>query len=219
MRILQILNFIKLGGVVNTLKLNFKALPIQQALHLPIIVGKDIEIKGIHRGCIECYGGTGSVLIGINQGSFSMHRGIKSRIDFSKRGKLTFKGKAVFYKCFHMYINGNVHIGNDFHGNTGFVLSCGDSISFGDGCLLGWNVTVIDGDGHKLLRNGKPSCNQKGVSIGNNCWLAANVTVLKGVQLKPHTIVPFGSVLTRSNKEEYTVFNNNVLKTDMDWRH
>lgn len=132
---------------------------------------------------------------------------------------MVFKGKAMLQSNFHLNVAGIVTLGDRFSSNTGFVLSCGKSISFGDDCLLGWNVTVIDGDGHKITSNGNITNADRSIDIGRHCWIAANAAILKGVRLADGTVVPYGSVITKSNTEVNTVFNGRVLKENIEWEH
>lgn len=207
-----------LGGV-KPLYLNFRVFPIKKALHLPVVVGPKVSLKGLHKGCIECGDKTGIVNIGIKEGSFGMHHSIKSHIVFKGDGKLVFRGKALLQSNFHLNIAGTVTIGDKFSSNTGFTLSCGKSVTFGDDCLLGWNVTVIDGDGHKITSNGNITNADRSIDIGRHCWIAANAAILKGVRLADGTVVPYGSVITKSNTEVNTVFNGRVLKENIEWEH
>ena len=130
----HLLNILRGGG--KTLYLNFRVFPIKKALHIPVIVGPKVSLQGLRKGCIECGDKTGIVTIGIKEGSFGMHHNIKSHIVFKGDGKLVFKGKAMLQSNFHMNIAGTVTLGDKFSSNTGFVLSCGKSITFGDDCLL-----------------------------------------------------------------------------------
>lgn len=155
--------------------------------------------------------------MGIREGSFGMHHGIKSHLHFKNKGKMVFKGKAMLQSNFHLNVAGIVTLGDRFSSNTGFVLSCGKSISFGDDCLLGWNVTIIDGDGHKILNNGAIANSDKSISIGEHCWIAANAAILKGVKLADNTVVPYGSVVTKSNNTVNTIYNGKILKENINW--
>ena len=215
----KFLKYFKWGGIINTIYLNLKVFPLKKALRIPVIVGPKVCLKGLHRGCLECGDKTGIVNIGIKEGSFGMHHSIKSHIVFKGDGKLVFRGKALLQSNFHLNIAGTVTLGDKFSSNTGFVLSCGKSITFGDDCLLGWNVTVIDGDGHKIICNGNITNADKSIDIGNHCWIAANATVLKGVRIVDGTVVPYGSVITKSNTEANTIFNGRVLKGNVEWKH
>ena len=210
--------FLILGGV-KTLYLNFRVFPVKKALHLPVVVGPKVSLKGLCKGCIECGDKTGIVNIGIKEGSFGMHHSIKSHIVFKGDGKLVFRGKALLQSNFHLYIAGTVTIGDKFSSNTGFTLSCGKSITFGDDCLLGWNVTVIDGDGHKIISDGSITNADCSIDIGCHCWIAANAAILKGVSLADGTVVPYGCVITKSNTEANTIFSGRVLKRNVEWEH
>ena len=119
---------------------------------------------------------------------------------------------------FRINVTGILEIGDDFSSNTGFLISCGEHISFGNSCLLGWNVLLIDGDGHTVFHNGKVMTSTRPIHIGEHCWIGANCSILKGVCIADNTIVPLGSVLHKSCDDPSVIFNNKILKTDISWQ-
>lgn len=118
-------------------------------------------------------------------------------------------------------VNGCVEIGKGFMPNSCLLISCGERITFGDNCNIGWNVTIIDGDGHPLCNKDNPDRvinNSKPVVIGNGCWIAAHVTIMKGVQLADNTTIPYGSIITKSCKQPCVIYGgspNVVLKENI----
>lgn len=140
-------------SILNTLYLNYKMFPFCKAFYLPVFVERNIAFKGLYKGSIECKEKTGIVWLGTREGSFGMHHGMKSNFIFHKNGKLRFLGKALLQSKFNINVGGTQIIGDKFSSNTGLVIPCGKLIVFGNDYLLGWNVTVIDGDGHKILMN------------------------------------------------------------------
>ena len=105
--------------------------------------------------------------------------------------------------------------------NCFLTVSCENKIVIGDNCNIGWNVTLIDGDGHPLcdINNPQNEINKsRPVIIGNDCWIAAHATIMKGVSLADNTTIPYGSIITKSCKKTKTIFGgspNSVLKENV----
>lgn len=217
-KILHLSSIIKRLGIINTIYINLRVFPLRKAVRIPIIVGSGIRFRGLRKGCIVCDTKTACISLGVREGSFGLHRGSKSLLQFGKNGILTVIGKAMFQKSFYMNIGGNVTMRNNFSSNTGFVMSCGKSITFGENCLLGWNVTLIDGDGHSIISKNEKTNFDRPIEIGDNCWIAANASILKGVSLKDGTIIPYGSIIFKSTSVENSIFNNSTLKENISWR-
>ena len=81
--------------------------------------------------------------------------------------------------------------------------------------------TLIDGDGHPLCKADNPRTiinESRPVVIGDNCWIAAHASIMKGVQLANNTIIPYGSIITKSCLQAKTVFGgspNSILKENV----
>lgn len=213
----KIWRFVFSGGVINTLIFNFKVFPFLTAIRLPVIVGGNVRLLGIHRGCVECPAYTGILRLGIDEGFWGMHRGLGSFIHFGNDGRLVCRGSANVSAVFRINVAGRVEMGDNFRSNTGLLLSCEKEMTFGRDVLLGWNVTMIDGDGHKVLAGGVKVNDARSIRIGNHCWIAANTTILKGVRLMDNTIVPASCCITKPSDTPNCVFANKVLRTNVNW--
>lgn len=114
--------------------------------------------------------------------------------------------------------NGELSVGGNFFCNANCDILCNRSITFGYDNLLGWNITLLDSDGHNTYHKGVFQEPMKVITLGNHVWLGANSTILKGVSLADNTIIPYGSVIHKSNDEKYVVFQNKVLKSEITWK-
>lgn len=208
-----------IGGAFKTIYINFKTLPFATAIKFPILCGKKVRLKNLHKGCILCRNSFASVRFGLDGGSWDMNTGKISVLSFGNKGQLICDGLVNVCSSFIINISGVVHFGDNFSSNTGFLLSCEKEISFGKNALLGWNVTMIDGDGHKILKNNEKINQAKSIIIDEHCWLAANVTILKGVHLLPNTVVPMGCTVTKSSPISNCIYGvaNKVIKENIDW--
>lgn len=148
-----------LRSILNTIYYNFRILPFKDALKLPLFIGGTTKIKGIRKGCI-CIKDKiqrGMLSIGRSLGSYGCYRGITSILDFWPQGMLIVNGRTAICTEFKISINGTLNIGKNFDANNGLNCICKYSITFSKNCLLGWDVTVIDSDGHQIHVDGVQS--------------------------------------------------------------
>jgi len=98
-------------------------------------------------------------------------------------------------------------IGKRFFGNFNLTIQDDASVTIGDFCSFGPNVTIVTpihplvaSERRQMRRdNGevKGLCHAKPVTIGNDCWLGASVTVCPGVTIGDGCVIGAGSVVTR----------------------
>lgn len=181
-------------SIYNTLLFNFKAFPLKEAIKIPAICGSNVFFGRIERGKIWCDVGVhfNMISLGRTEGSFRAGRNQRTYIAiWGSKSMLKIKDILDIPCGSVLNVNGCVEIGKGFMPNSCLLISCGERITFGDNCNIGWNVTIIDGDGHPLCNKDNPDRvinNSKPVVIGNGCWIAAHVTIMKGVQLADNTI-------------------------------
>lgn len=84
----------------------------------------------------------------------------------------------------------NAHLIFKGHGgsNIGLTCICGNYIEFGDGVMMGRNVTVRDNNGnHYINRQGYK--NSAPVIIGDKAWLCESCTIMNGVKVGAGAII------------------------------
>lgn len=217
-KIYKILNCLTFGGI-RTLYINYKVFPLRIAIKLPILIGSNVSLRNVRSGCIVCPHKFGVVRLGIDKGSFAMHNGVKSQIDFNKHGIMKCMGHVDICSSFHINISGCVSLGDKFWSNSGLLISCGKSIIVGNEALLGWNVTIIDGDGHHIMIDGEIANHDMGIQIGTHCWLGAETSILKGVTIYDNTVIPYGSIVSKPSNTSNCIYgiNNRVVKENINW--
>ena len=98
-------------------------------------------------------------------------------------------------------------IGDRFFGNFSLTIQDDASVTIGNDCNFGPNVTIVT-PVHPMLPNERKAmldaegkvchvCYAKPVVIGNDCWLGAGVTVCPGVTIGDNVVIGAGSVVTR----------------------
>ena len=159
-------------SIYNTLLFNFKAFPLKEAIKIPAICGSNVFFGRIERGKIWCDVGVhfNMISLGRTEGSFRAGRNQRTYIAiWGSKSMLKIKDILDIPCGSVLNVNGCVEIGKGFMPNSCLLISCGERITFGDNCNIGWNVTIIDGDGHPLCNKDNPDRvinNSKPVPVG-----------------------------------------------------
>lgn len=144
----------KLISVPKTIYVNFKVFPFKEALKFRVSVSCRIRCQNLRKGCIEFISPSGKLNIGFSNGSFNMGRDYKGTVSFGKNGKLIIKDKAYLPAGVLINCNGVINLGSNFESNVRLLISCEKKISIGDNPAIGWDVSIVDGDGHDIFLTG-----------------------------------------------------------------
>lgn len=205
---LQFIKLVKYSNLLKTVYLNFISLPLYQAIHLPILVGRRVKLFGIRRGCIVVKDDNPkifSIMIGVPS-KYSIYAPNRehSMFRFSKKGNLIFgvneggqvKHVRLLSGC-SMTINGNVKIGTDVILNQHCTIYCSKQITIGNHVGIGWNTQIMDSDLHFLYdaqTNAIKSCN-KPIIISDNVWIGNSCSIQKGVVIPPQSTIASRSLV------------------------
>lgn len=102
---------------------------------------------------------------------------------------------------------GSIKIGHNFFANYNcFIHAKESTIQFGNNCLLGPDVLIINSNhtikkAH-LIREQNDSCSP--IIIGNDVWIGAKAIILPGVIVGDGAVIAAGAVVTK-DVEPYTV--------------
>lgn len=112
------------------------------------------------------------------------------------------QGPITFHYGIHTKIGKNTFI------NFNFTCQDDVSVTIGEHCDLGPNVTIVTPIHPMLMEErialrcpdgvGRRLCYGKPVVIEDGCWICANVTILPGVTIGKGSVIGAGSVVTRS---------------------
>ncbi len=211
-------------GLPKTIAFNLRYLPLAQAVRLPVLVS--------HRMAIFNFGGNvtvrgparpGSVLLGFGaNGAFDFRR---SRSVWQVAGEVVFDGPARLGNGFKLSIarGGRVAFGADFVLSAESQIVCRDSITFGRGCLVSWDVLILDSDFHRVIdADGAGSNVQAPIVLGDRVWVGARASVLKGVTLGDDVVVAAGSIVAGSEPRSNVLLAGNparVVRAGVRWGH
>jgi acetyltransferase-like isoleucine patch superfamily enzyme len=208
-------------GIPKTVAFNLRYLPMRQAVRLPILVSHRVAILDF-RGRVTVSGPlrTGMVLLGFGSvGAFDYRR---SRSVWQVDGEVVFDGPVRLGNGFKLSVAGRVRFG------AGFVLSaesqivCQEEIVFGPGCLVSWDVLIIDSDFHEIRLDdeGHGARVRAPVVFGERVWVGARASVLKGVALADGVVVAAGAVVARSETSSDVLIGGNparILRHGVRW--
>lgn len=212
---------------LRSIYINFRCLPFNQAIHLPIIIGGSTYFENrLRKGSFVIDSvdiNRGMISLGVDKGSFG--GGDLQYIDIKNESQVCFHGRCHLARGFKLICGAQGHIsfGNNVNINYNVLINANTSITIGDNVIMGWRCNLLDWDGHDIFT--LPSYYvinaPKPISIGNNCWLGANCNILKGVSLEADIIIPVNTVINKSCPDSHVVYGgipNRVLKDNVTWK-
>jgi carbonic anhydrase/acetyltransferase-like protein (isoleucine patch superfamily) len=109
-----------------------------------------------------------------------------------------------------------IEIGDGSFVNHRSEIVAHERVTIGRGCLLAWDVQVVDSDSHRV--DGRP--HTAPITLGDRVWIGCRATVLKGVTVGDGAVVAAGSVVTRDVPARALVAGNpaRVVRTDVSWQ-
>ena len=222
MRINSVVKLLKGISLYKTIRFNLHYFSFSDAIHLPVLVNKNVEFHDLRGGVfLPSSKRFGMVRIGESKvGFFSS----KMRTVWDVRGNVFFKGIASLGKGSRICVakDASVTFGNNFAITANSTIDCVNNISFGNDCLLSWDILIMDSDYHSIIQNGNVVNYSKPISIGNHVWIGNNTTLLKGVNVADDVVFSCGSIVTKSVNCSYCVVSSKgkeiiELKKDITW--
>lgn len=150
---------------------------------------------------------TGMLKIGIKSIPFA---GYNTRLDIS--GKLTICGKCSIGRGSYIYVgkDASLFFGGDFCSSGNDRIICKRSIEFGKGCMLSWDILIMDSDLHNIYNDEGIVMNaDKSIIVGDKVWICSKATILKGAYIPSNSIVASCSVYKGKQ-----VTNNSIYATN-----
>lgn len=208
-------------NIIKTIIFNFYYLSPKVAIHFPILIYRRSRLQKM-KGKISIEAPIATGMLKIGPYSLGTQDCLYSRTIWEVSGLLIIKGKANIGRGSKISIGkeGILTLGNKFTitGNTEII--CQKEITFGDDCLLSWDILMMDTDFHHVLnREGEKMNSPKPIKIGNHVWIGCRNTILKGVSIANNNIIAANSTLTHSTTNENCIIGDNgkILKTNINW--
>lgn len=210
--------------IVKTLYFNLKYLPLNQALKFPIFIYRKVKfnkLKGeinfntpnIKYGMVKI----GKQILGNTDCRYT-------RTILEIDGSITLRGNVVIGQGTKLTVGKNamLNIGENFcvtGGNTTII--CNKNITFGNDCLLSWDILLMDTDFHKILdKDGMRLNDDMPIHIGNHVWIGRRNTILKGVNIDDNNVIAANSTIVKSVNVENSIIGSNskILKQSINWK-
>lgn len=217
----DLLSLNKLMTLLYSIYFNLRYLPLGIATRIPILVSPRVRIHHLKRGCIfvPLHSSFGNIKIGLNC-SDGVHS-FKGFISIANGAQLIFLGKAKLSSGISIRIDaGKMIVGNEAFFNANCMIRCTNSISFGNGILVGWNVCFITDDGHSFFVNNQRLEREKPIIIGEHVWIASDTKIAKGTIIADNCIVAQNSLVNTTFYEKNTLIGGipaKVIKKNVSW--
>lgn len=224
LRITHLIRSLVKLSIIKTIIFNFRNFEFRTACLLPVFIYKHTECQCRVGGGfkLEAPPKTGMIQIGRGTGGFCK-KSYSTKLCI--KGCVVFKGSAIIFNGCHINVsqNGILTLGDKFELGCLSNVFVSNSITFGDDCLLSWNIDILDSDMHGMydlnsdnLRN--PS---KPIKIGEHVWVGCRTLILKGVVIPDNTIVAASSTLRGTTLQmENTIIGDDckILKKNITWK-
>lgn len=211
-----------LFGIPKSLYVNFKLLPFNQAIKLPIIVSnktKIISLDGkVNLGNVK----TGIIRIGFGGTEHIDYAYTRSILKID--GIANFKGRAKIGLGSKFLIDKDAifNAGERFGITGDTTILCSKKITIGDNARISWQSIIMDSDQHPVFDTDNNIINiPKEIIIGNNVWIGARCFILKNTFIDDGCIIAANTTVTKNfSGVTHSVIggeNARVLKTDIRW--
>lgn len=197
----KIIKYFLRSNILYTLWFNFKMLPLQQAIHLPIFIFGKFKCRST-TGYIDIQSVCSTGMIKIGKNDYYPDTNIQQTI-WNIRGKLIFRGPVNFLHGTYLLISDNAVLDIGTNGTifgTGTKIICFDKITISDHVGITWECQLIDTSFHYIelmQEDNRINPLTKPIYIGNNVWIGNRTTVSKGTVIPDNTIVTSNSLVNK----------------------
>lgn len=212
----------KILNVLKSFYFNFRYLPFRQAIYMPVWITTNFSIHGLKRGQLILHQPfRKSVFLG-ECGSKGLQE-MKGGLYFSEDSRLIVHGFTAISQgsVLRMDKGATIEIGKNFYCNKNCYFRSSTYITFGEDCLLGWNVQINTSDGHQISYNNRIKPSDLPVTIGTHVWLTSNTIITKGVSIADGCVIAQGAVVTKPIHESNVLVggvNAKVISTNIQWK-
>lgn len=213
-------------NIWKTIYFNFHYFPFKTAIRMPFFIYNRSELYKMEgRIVIDAPIRPGLVKFGCH--GLGTQDLLYSRTMWEVMGTLIIRGKANIGRGSKLSVGdgATLTLGKGFTITGNSEIICQKEVSFGDDCLLSWDILIMDTDFHKVLdKQGNIINSPKAIHIGNHVWIGCRNTILKGVTIADNNIVSANSTITKSFKEVGTAIGGHgksaeIIKDGIGWSH
>ena len=209
-------------SIPKTLRFNFHYFPFATALKLPVVVSHRTYLRELH-GKVELPEKVEWAMVKIGFGDVGHYDRKRSHGIWQVSGTVSFGGKASIGHGSKLSVRGDLKLGAGFNMTAESTIVCAKEITFGNDCLMAWDVLVMDTDEHPLYNKENERINpDKPIIVGNHVWIGCKCVLLKGAKIPNDTVLAAGTLLKSAFTGEEQVIGGNppsILKRDVHWAH
>lgn len=222
---LNYISYIWKINILKTLFVNYNYFPLNTAFRLPIIIYNRTVLKSV-KGQVKLKVKPKFGLLRIGPCGLGIQDAKYSRTIWNVDGLIIINGVVSIGRGCSISVKKNavLNLGQNFMITGKSSIICQKGISFGNDCLLSWDIIIMDSDFHKVI-----DCNDQDVindsafiSIGNHVWIGCRCLILKGVSIADNCVIAANSTISKSFENEHCVIggcgkSQMVLKNNINW--
>ena len=226
-----------LRSIPKTLCFNLHYFPLKTALKLPVVVSHRTYLRELH-GKVELPEKVETAMVKIGFGDVGHYDRKRSRGIWQVSGTVTFGGKASIGHGSKLSVRGDLKLGAGFFMTAESTIVCAKEITFGDDCLVSWDILIMDTDEHPIFHGQEtegrktqdagstprpqvpcPESNDnvenerinpdKAIHVGDHVWIGCKCVLLKGAVVPNDTVLAAGTLLKSTFSGENQVIGGN----------
>ena len=223
-------------SIPKTLRFNFHYFPFKTALKLPVVVSHRTYLRELH-GKVELPEKVQTAMVKIGFGDVGHYDRKRSRGIWQVSGRVSFGGKASIGHGSKLSVRGDLKLGADFNMTAESTIVCAKEITFGNDCLMSWDVLVMDTDEHPLFNRRETTRREtrdsspvprpevpclvsndmdnerinpdKPIVVGSHVWIGCKCILLKGAEVPNDTVLAAGTLLKSAFAGDNQVIGGN----------
>lgn len=214
-------------GLIKSIVVNFRYLPLRQAIKLPILISGYCSVKGNGNIMIT----TSDVyfaMIKLGFGNIGLFDHKFERTIIFNHGLIDFCGRANIGLGSRIAVSGILRLGEGFAISAKSQIVAMKEVVFGKNCLISWDVLVMDSDFHPIYTLddyvGARLNPDKPIYCGDNCWICTGAKILKGSKLSDNVVIAAGASISSdlSHLTNSILTSNNIevkeLRKNIVWK-
>jgi len=209
-------------SLFKTLWLNVHCFGWRRGWRLPVFVYRHTLVERVKKSAVVVEGPLQTGMIRIGQRIQTTIAPRQTTV-LNLYGRVVFAGSAVIGNGTALMVEDNacLRLGRNFTVTGRSTICCKTSVTFGDDCLLSWDVQVMDDDHHELIASDGARLNApQPIVLGRHVWVCSRVSLLKGTCLPDDCIVAAGSTVSRRVEESGCLVGDRgkVIRRNIQWR-
>lgn len=207
---------------LNTIRFNLYYFPWRIAIKFPVFISGKVYLKELN-GKIKLDCSIRPGLIQIGYGEVGIFDKVKSRTLWEVSGCVTFNGACNIGHGSKISVGktGFLHFGDNFTITAESTIVCFKEISFGNNCLLSWEILIMDTDFHKIKNDlGELLNSESPIIFGDNVWIGCRTTILKGTKISKGCVVGANSLINKDLHKTNSIYAGipaKVIKENITW--